>query len=173
MADEQTNTETKPDVPEQAHPIDPGIAALAKGSDEGEGGGSSPGGTGGPGEDPAKLRKEAASYRRRLRETEAERDKLRARVEASDRLEVERQVGGDGGLADPGDLWLAVQLDDLRNDDGALDSEKVEAARDRVLVDRPHWRHQPTPQFDGGARESAVETKPSFGEALKKVGRRP
>lgn len=172
MTDEQ-KTETKPDEratgglepDEQAHPVDPGIRALAQGKDDG-GGGPAP-----DTEDPAKLRKEAAGYRRRLRETEAERDKLRARVEDADRAEVERAVTGDRGLTDPADFWLAVQLDDLRDEDGALDKAKIEAARDRVLADRPHWR-KPAPNFDGGARESAPDPSgPSFGAALKKAAR--
>ena len=160
MTDEP-KTEPKPDpVPEQAHPVDPGVAALAKGKDEG-----------GAGDDPAKLRKEAAGYRRRLRVAEQERDKLAARLVQADRAEVERQVTGDGGLRNADDFWLAVDLDDLRDEDGRLDTEKVKAARDRVLADRPHWR-QPAPRFDGGAREQEPDTSsPSFGEALKNAVR--
>jgi hypothetical protein len=43
------------------------------------------------------LSREAASYRRRLRETEAERDDLRGRLDRSERAEVER-LAGDAGL---------------------------------------------------------------------------
>lgn len=114
----------------------------------------------------AKARKEAATYRRRLRETESERDRLRARVDQADRQAVEREIGGPGGLAKAEDFWLAgVGLDELRGDDGGLDRDKIKAARDAVLADHPHWR-QPPPDFDGGARQSPPG-KPSFGAALK------
>lgn len=116
--------------------------------------------------DLAKARKEAATYRRRLRETESERDRLRARVDQADRESVEREIGGPGGLAKAEDFWLAgVGLDELRDDDGGLDRDKIKAARDAVLADHPHWR-QPPPDFDGGARQSPPG-KPSFGAALK------
>jgi len=118
--------------------------------------------------DLAKLRKEAANYRRRLRETETERDQLRARVDQADRQAVEREIGGPGGLAKAEDFWLAgVGLDELRDDEGGLDSDKVRAARDAVLADHPHWR-EAQPDFDGGARQSPPG-KPSFGAALKQT----
>ena len=62
---------------------------------------------------------------------------MQARAEQADRLEVERAVTGDGGLQNADDFWLAVQLDDLRDADGALDAAKFKAARDRVIADRP------------------------------------
>ena len=47
---------------------------------------------------------------------------------------------------------------------------KIEAARDGVLKDRPHWRKQPAPNFDGGAREPVPDMSgPSFGKALKRT----
>lgn len=116
-------------------------------------------------DEPAKLRAEAAKYRRRLRETEAERDQLASRLADHDRAEVERQLGDR--LADPSDLWLTTGLDDLRGDDGAIDPDKVEAARDRAIAEHPHWRPAP-PDFDGGPRGELTDTgMPSFGEALK------
>ena len=54
---------------------------------------------------------------------------------------------GDGGLQNAADFWLAVQLDELRDDDGALDPAKIKAAR---------------PSEPKGA--------PSFGEAVKRAG---
>ena len=126
--DEDRDQARRP-APEQAHPVDPGVAALAQGKRRRR---RRPRRTARDAEDPAKLRREAAGYRRRLRETEAEREKLRARLEQSDRADVERLVTGDGGSPNAEDFWLAVQLDDLRDEDGALDPAKVKAARDRV-----------------------------------------
>ena len=78
---------------------------------------------------------EAAKYRRRLRETEAERDALAARVEALQRAEVER-VAADT-LARPEALWAAgTDLAALLTEDGAVDPEAVAQAvtdaRDRL-----------------------------------------
>ena len=117
----------------------------------------------------SKLKKEAANYRHKLRDAEAERDRLATRITDYDRAEVERQVTGQGGLQNAADFWLAVQLDDLRDEQGALDPAKVKAARDRILSEHPHWR-EPGPSFDGGAREPAPAPGPSFGEALKSGG---
>lgn len=83
--------------------------------------------------------REAAKYRTRLRETEAERDKLRAQVDAMHRAEVERCAGTR--LADGTDLWLAgVDLADLRDDTGQLDTAKVNDAIDAAVAAKPHWQ---------------------------------
>jgi hypothetical protein len=118
----------------------------------------------------AKVRREAASYRRKLREAEAERDALRTRAEALERQEVERTVtDGVHALTEGRDLWTAgVTLDDLRNEEGALDPEKVNAARDRVLEEHPHWR-RPAPDFDSGARESAPAGGLDFAKSLREA----
>lgn len=124
-----------------------------------------------PGDDVAKVRREAAGYRRKLREAEAKIEQRDARISDYERAEVERQITGDGGLQNAADFWLTgIQLDELRDDEGNLDSEKVKAARDRVLAEHPHWR-RPSPGFDGGVRQP-VREEPEFpfGEALKKAG---
>ncbi len=75
---------------------------------------------------------EAAKWRRQLRETEAERDTLRSRVEAMQRSEVERLAAGR--LAKPASLWAAgAQLADLLTEDGDVDPEKVAAALDSAV----------------------------------------
>lgn len=111
------------------------------------------------------LRAEAAGYRRELREAQTERDQLRERVERQDREAVERLAGER--LQSSSDFWLAVELADLRGDDGAIDREKVQAALEQVATDRPHWIKPPYTAFDGGVRGRAVSPAPSFGEALK------
>ena len=102
--------------------------------------------------DQATASREAASYRRRLRETEAERDVLRERVTALERAEVER-IAGEYPLSmtSPADLWLVgVELEELRDDEGRLDEERVrERVRD-VLEERPSWRKEV--DLGGGAR---------------------
>jgi len=119
------------------------------------------------GDQVAKLRHEAAGYRRKLREAESERDAVRLRLDAIESREVERQAGER--LADAGDIWRAgVTIEDLRDDDGALDAERVRDAVKRVAADHPHWR-EPSPDYDGGVRESAVEPEPDFAKALREA----
>ena len=66
------------------------------------------------------LRREAAHYSRRLRETEEERDQLRERWTALQRAEVER-LAYAAGMVVAGDLWThGTTLDKLRNDPGTL-----------------------------------------------------
>jgi hypothetical protein len=101
----------------------------------------------------ARLSREAAARRRELRQTEAERDRLRERVDGMERREVERIALGRRMIS-PADLWtLGVTLDQLRDDDGNLDGEKVREVVDSTLADRPHWKQRPSPG-DGGARDS-------------------
>jgi hypothetical protein len=111
--------------------------------------------------------REAASYRRRLRETEAERDALRERVESYERREAEA-IARDLGAAVPSDLWTLVGLDDLRGDDGALDSETVQARVSAILAERPTWR-RPAPDLGAGARPPVEsERKPGLSALLGK-----
>lgn len=82
--------------------------------------------------------KEAAKYRRRLRETEAERDALTERVESLQRSVVDGIVteGGMGGRmhsAEP--FWAGgVDLADLLDEGGDVDRGKVLAAADDIAV---------------------------------------
>ena len=83
------------------------------------------------------LSREAAGYRRRLREAETERDRLAARLDELQRGEVERLAAG-AGLAAPEDVWqFGASLDTLRNDDGAIDSEVVSGLVADIVRDRP------------------------------------
>lgn len=68
-----------------------------------------------------------ARYRRQLRETEAERDTLRGRVEALQRGEVARLAAAEEIKAEA--LWASgAQLADLLAEDGTVDAAKVDAA---------------------------------------------
>lgn len=89
------------------------------------------------GEDGRLLSREAASYRRQLRETQSERDGLRDRLDGLQRSEVERLASG-AGLAVPGDVWLHnPSLDALRDEAGAIDAEAVSGLVDALVKDRP------------------------------------
>ena len=112
-----------------------------------------------------RLREEAGKRRHALREVEAERDRLRDRVEAADRAEVERLLADR--LVDPSDIWSnGVQLSDLHDDEGNLDAEKVTEAAAKLIERKPHFATAGT-DFHGGVRQP-VPRAPSFGSALKR-----
>ena len=117
-------------------------------------------------DDLAAVRREAAGYRRKLRDAEAERDALREQVDRRDRADAERLAAAT--MESGADMWtLGVELTQLRDEEGTLSPELVEAAVGQVLAERPHWRRRGA-TMDGGARTTApLDDKPSFGEALK------
>lgn len=72
---------------------------------------------------------EAAKYRRQLRDVEAERDALRDRLTQTRRSVVE----GMAGLHKPQALWLSgIDVNDLFDDEGHADRDKVKAAVDEA-----------------------------------------
>ena len=77
-------------------------------------------------EDAGKAGQEAAKYRRRLREAEAERDALTTRLEQLQRAEVERLA--EQHIAKGSGLWAATELADVLDEDGNIDPAKVTAA---------------------------------------------
>lgn len=91
--------------------------------------------------------REAARYRRRLRETEADRDDLRARVERLQRAEVERYAGE---LVQPSAIWASgITLADTLDENGDVDPGRVVTAVDQAaqqlgLALRPR-RPKPSP----------------------------
>ncbi|CAN5904087.1 hypothetical protein BH23ACT2_BH23ACT2_28390 [soil metagenome] len=112
--------------------------------------------------------REAARWRRQLRDAEADRDRLAATVESYQRGEVERLAADR--LASPGDLWAAgTNLADLVGEDGQVDADAVHTVAKAILVDRPHWA-KPPPRFPpatGQGRREAVESAPSWQDALR------
>jgi len=121
--------------------------------------------------------REAAKYRRKLRDTEAERDQfaaerdhLAARMEAMQRAEVERLAGTM--LADPADLWHGTSLDELLDDNGDIAVTKLNAAAVELLRTHPHWerqRRQPrnTDALRSGASGAITPAGTSWSDALR------
>ena len=114
--------------------------------------------------------REAAKYRRKLRDTETERDQLAARVEALQRAEVERLAGTM--LADPADLWHGTTLDQLLDDNGDIAVTKLNAAAVELLRTHPHWerqRRQPrnTETLRSGASGAITPAGTSWSDALR------
>jgi hypothetical protein len=77
--------------------------------------------------------KEAAKYRRRLREVEAERDGLTGRLTAFQRGMAE-QMAENLGLK-PKALWASADLADLLADDGAVDGVRVYDAAQKAIAE--------------------------------------
>lgn len=119
-----------------------------------------------------KARSEAAAYRRRLRDTEgerdtlaAERDQLRARLDDRQRADVETLAGQR--LRDGSDLWTATTLTDLLDEEGEVDPALVAQAVDQLAAAKPHYaKPGPGASFDLGARPVAP-TEHSFADVLR------
>jgi hypothetical protein len=123
--------------------------------------GSATGGTAEPEE--RSPNREAANYRRRLRQTEAERDALRTQLDAVQRAEVERRAVES--FQDPTDLWSVTTVDQLRGDDGLIDVAKgrgrvpARARREAALGQGPRETNRaagagpPVPRPPSGGEE--------------------
>lgn len=104
------------------------------------------------GEETSTPNSEAAKYRRRLREAEAERDALRDTVATMQRADAERIAASS--LVTPGDLFAAgTDLADLLDDTGTLDADKVTSRCAELVAERPHWAAKKAPA-DNVAREA-------------------
>lgn len=105
-----------------------------------------------------------AKYRKELRATEAERDQLRTRVETMMKGEAERMSGLSKGAA----LWAAgATLEDLTDDEGNLDPDKVrlaaEAARETLGAAPAPVAPKPDPTQGGmGAVPKVDQWKGAF-----------
>ncbi len=111
---------------------------------------------------------EAARYRRRLRDTETERDGLVERLAGYQRREVERIAGE--ALARPGDVWLdGADVGAVLDDEGQVDANKVAEVAASVLDGRPGLAkvvvRRPRPDHAQGAPASRGGA--SWGDVLK------
>jgi hypothetical protein len=100
--------------------------------------------------------REAAKYRTRLREVEAERDALRTRVDATTCRDILRAAGEF--LAEPSDLLDIGRVDiaTLIGEDGEVDAGAIAEACSALTASRPGLA-KPRPQatsFEQGARTS-------------------
>ena len=92
--------------------------------------------------------REAARYRKRLRDTELDRDVWRERCAILQRTEVERLAAAV--LADPKDLWHGTGLEDLLDDSGNVSTKKVTGVLADLSKSHPHWkRTERRPSIDG------------------------
>ena len=110
---------------------------------------------------------EAARYRRRLRETESERDGLVEQLDGFRRREAEGVAAG--ALSKASDLWLDGRtIGDLLNDDGQIDVAKVSAEVATVLEGRPQLaatRQRPKP--DDAQGRPMVRSEGGWADVLR------
>lgn len=109
---------------------------------------------------------EAAKYRRRLRSTETERDRLAQRVEQLQRAEVARIAGAVLEVGE--DLFtFGTQLADVLDPEGNIDSAAVQAAAEKVTASRPGLA-KPRRRIDLGQGGSRVKPagKQSWSEVI-------
>jgi|SRR5699024_10968677 len=104
-----------------------------------------------------KAGRDAAKYRTRLREAEAERDALTARLETMQKAEAERLA--EHHIARGSGLWAAFELADMLDEDGNVDPAKVataaKSAQEQLgLSESRHGGRAPlagrTPALDAG-----------------------
>lgn len=119
-------------------------------------------------EDSAEARKgnpEAAKWRTKLRETEAQVSTLTERVASLQRGEVVRMATGPGLLIDGEDLFRDVELTDLLREDGDVDSDLVAEAVARIREGKPHLGK---PYLDGdvGIGTKAGTKLPSWADVI-------
>jgi hypothetical protein len=104
------------------------------------------------------LSREAASYRKRLRATEEERDQLREQLDRLQTAEVER-LAGDAGLQVASDVWqFGAELANLRGEDGGIDQEAVSGLVGEIVKDRPGLQARPVGDLGIGRGSGAAGT---------------
>lgn len=114
-------------------------------------------------------RKEAASYRRKLRDAETEVARLAGIAEGYQRTAVEQLAEqGPRALASGADLWaVGTDLASLLDEQGRPDAAKVAEAVGTALTARPHWRRS-YGSADNGARGTGPEATPSWSAVLSR-----
>ena len=92
--------------------------------------------------------REAAKYRKQLRDTEAERDTLRATVDALQRSMIETHIRSHHSVEPTGVIASAEDLNAFLNEDGTIDAEKT-AVFVGTAVDKLGLKRYPkTPAVD-------------------------
>lgn len=127
---------------------------------------------------PAKPRAnaEAARWRTRLREVEAERDRLAEQLTGLRRRELDAELAET--LADPSDFWTVAehQVEAFLTDDGEVDHERLTEAATALVEAKPHWSanppkpevpRRPVEQLRGGTQPDAAVPRSSWHDVLR------
>lgn len=112
------------------------------------------------------LAREAAKYRTRLREVEAQRDTLKEQLTAARRTELENQLGAS--LRNPSDLFALTGTTpaDYLDDDLTINTDKATEAVKQLLTERPELA-RPAKAIIPGVPESATPVTLPSGSSLE------
>ncbi|RAU99474.1 hypothetical protein [Mycolicibacter senuensis] len=114
--------------------------------------------------------REAAKWRTKLRDTEAERDALAERLAAAQRQNVTTTVAQH--FRDASDFWSTTDLADVLDDEGNVDTERLTTAVNATLAAKPHWRKpasvtESTSIVTGNDPIGPGKPEPSFADAFR------
>ncbi len=128
---------------------------------------------GGEPEDKGTDGSEAAKYRRRLRDTEGERDTLTATVERLQRKLIEDEAGRVHKMVKPAALWAAgTTVADVTTDTGDIDPDKLAAAAAAATESLGLSVKPRTPRADpsqgGGRNTDNRASRGGWAEALRR-----
>lgn len=120
--------------------------------------------------------REAAKYRRRLRETETQRDQLAERLSVLQRAEAERIAAEH--LADGADIFRdGASIESLLDDDGNVDPVKVTELAAATAAAHPHWIKRALPpvirrnDLASGASSRTDQSAPSWQQVLRRASK--
>lgn len=119
-------------------------------------------------EDKSSANKEAAKYRTRLREAESKLEAANARVNSLLRKSVETYVAAK--LSVPSDLFDIGKVDvaDLLDGEGNIDTETVDSAVEALLKERPGLSNKAHYWGDvWGGQRNISDAKPTMHDALR------
>lgn len=106
---------------------------------------------------------EAAKYRARLREAEADVERLTGRLADAQRGHVDALIGA----VIPAEVfWRLTDRADVLDDTGAVDPDKVSAAVDKARQELGKVKPLRLKGFVSGAQSGAPATPPSFAAAF-------
>lgn len=117
----------------------------------------------------SKSSREAAKYRARLREVEAERDELTSQLTTWRKSEAQTMAASV--LGDGADLWRdGLDVSDLVDESGLIDTDKVTAAAKAVGKLHPTWligrSAPPKPPGGSGAARGGESEETGWGKVL-------
>lgn len=115
-------------------------------------------------------RKAEAALRARLRDTEAERDRLAEKVTGQQARDLDVAATSAGLRPEAlADLHQHVKLEEVTADDGAIDPAKLEAALGALKAERPHYFATPgasAVNHAGGSGEAPAAYEASWTDVL-------
>lgn len=123
------------------------------------------------------LRSENRNLRQRMKAAEEGLEQAAARLQAMQRVEVERLAATD--LIDPTDVWIAhSDVDGFLTEEGTIDPQRVAEAAQAITSAKPHLAAEkkvgrpptdrPVEGLRPGARPDAHVSQPTWADAIRR-----